>query len=70
MVNALDVSDANFVVLVNDEGQHSLWPAVCEIPAGWHITYGQATREACLVYIEENWKDMRPNSLVRATQGL
>ena len=50
-------------VLVNDEEQHSLWPAFADVPAGWRVVYGEADRAGCLDYIEENWPDIRPKSL-------
>jgi uncharacterized protein YbdZ (MbtH family) len=51
-------------VLVNDEEQHSLWPAFADVPAGWRVVYGEADRRAaCLDYIEQNWTDIRPKSL-------
>jgi uncharacterized protein YbdZ (MbtH family) len=58
--------NASYQVLINDEGQHSLWPAFIEVPDGWRTVFGENTRIACLDFIEENWTDMRPNSLVRA----
>jgi uncharacterized protein YbdZ (MbtH family) len=27
----------SFFVLVNDEEQHSLWPAFADVPAGWRV---------------------------------
>ena len=59
-----DDEAGSFRVLRNDEGQHSLWPDFIEIPAGWLAKHGCDTRAACLAYIEQNWTDMRPNSLV------
>lgn len=53
------------LVLVNGEGQHSLWPAFVDVPSGWTVVYDRASRRACLSYVEENWTDMRPASLVR-----
>jgi uncharacterized protein YbdZ (MbtH family) len=50
-------------VLVNDEEQHSLWPAFADVPAGWRVVYGEADRAGCLDYIEQNWTDIRPKSL-------
>jgi len=32
--NPFDDDDGTFFVLVNDEGQHSLWPTFAGIPAG------------------------------------
>lgn len=66
MTNPFDDEEGRFLVLVNDEGQHSLWPAFAEVPAGWRTVFGEDTRAACLEYVETNWTDMRPVSLVRA----
>lgn len=66
MTNPFDDESASFVVLVNDEGQHSLWPIFADVPAGWSIVYGESDRQSCLNYIEESWVDMRPKSLAEA----
>jgi len=60
--NPFDDQAAAFVVLVNDQGQYSLWPAAALIPAGWSIAFGQNGRQACIDYINENWTDMRPKT--------
>jgi MbtH protein len=54
------------VVMVNDEGQHSLWPVFADVPDGWRVVFGQAGRDECLGFIEESWRDMRPKSLIEA----
>ena len=33
------------------------------VPAGWRLVYGEATRAECLEYTEQNWPDIRPKSL-------
>ncbi|MGY0057917.1 MbtH family protein [Streptomyces sp. LZ34] len=66
MSNPFENPDGTYLVLVNDEGQHSLWPEFIEVPAGWTVAKPADTRDACLAYIEENWTDMRPASLVKA----
>lgn len=63
MANPFD-EDGPFLVLVNAEGQYSLWPEFAEVPAGWTTAYGPGDREESLRYVEENWTDMRPKSLV------
>ncbi|TWF95474.1 MbtH protein [Saccharopolyspora dendranthemae] len=68
-MNPFDDPDATFLVLVNDEGQHSLWPAFADVPDGWHIAHDQDTRAACMTYVEENWTDLRPASLIEAMGG-
>jgi MbtH protein len=66
MTNPFDDSDGTYLVLINDEGQHSLWPSSIEVPAGWTIAYPQGARQNCLDYIDQHWTDMRPQSLVNA----
>ncbi|QUR69249.1 MbtH family protein [Mycobacterium spongiae] len=61
--NPFDNEDGRFVVLVNDEGQHSLWPAFAEFPQGWQKAFGEDSRSACLEFVEQNWTDMRPQTL-------
>ncbi|KAA1244415.1 MbtH family protein [Mycobacterium simiae] len=62
-VNPFDDDDGSFFVLINDEEQHSLWPAFAEIPPGWEVVHGEASRTECLDYVEQNWPDIRPKSL-------
>ncbi|MFG2846317.1 MbtH family protein [Kitasatospora sp. NPDC048296] len=66
MANPFEDADGTYLVLVNDENQHSLWPAFAEVPAGWTTVHGPDTRQACLDHVEANWTDMRPASLIRA----
>ena len=61
--NPFDDETGTFVVLVNDEDQHSLWPTFADLPAGWHKVFGKAGRAEFLAYVEQNWTDMRPRSL-------
>lgn len=63
MTNPFEDADGSYYVLVNAEEQHSLWPAFAEVPAGWHIAFGENTRDACVSYVEQNWPDLRPKSL-------
>ncbi|MCI3220743.1 MbtH family protein [Streptomyces sp. NP-1717] len=68
MTNPFEDPEGTFHVLVNDEGQYSLWPAFVEIPDGWKAVVRDSGRQECLDHIETNWTDMRPNSLVRAME--
>lgn len=65
MTNPFEDENGTYHVLVNDEGQHSLWPAFKDVPAGWTIVHKADTRAACLDFINQNWTDMRPNSLIQ-----
>jgi MbtH protein len=66
MTNPFEDPNGVYHVLVNDEGQHSLWPTFVDVPNGWTIVHQSDTRTACLQYIEEHWTDMRPASLIRS----
>lgn len=63
--NPFEDPDAKYLVLINDEGQHSLWPVFADVPDGWEVIFGEDGRQECLDFIEKNWTDMRPNSLIR-----
>ena len=67
--NPFDDESAQFLVLINDEGQYSLWPVFVDVPDGWTRVYGEESRQNCLEFIETNWTDMRPRSLVRAMES-
>ncbi|MBQ0826110.1 MbtH family protein [Streptomyces tagetis] len=66
MTNPFEDEDGVYLVLVNDEGQHSLWPSFAEVPAGWTVVHGEDTRTGCLEYVEKNWTDLRPKSLIES----
>jgi uncharacterized protein YbdZ (MbtH family) len=61
--NPFDDENGTFFVLVNDEEQHSLWPTFKEVPQGWRIAFGEASRQDCLDYVDQHWTDLRPKSL-------
>lgn len=69
MSNPFDNQDGLFLVLVNNENQHSLWPEFALVPQGWDTVFGPEKRPACIDYIETNWTDMRPASLIRAEES-
>lgn len=49
-----------YKVVVNDEGEYSLWPADRENQLGWTDTGKSGARQECLDYIREVWQDQRP----------
>jgi MbtH protein len=69
MTNPFEDEDGIYHALVNDEGQYSLWPTFVDVPDGWTIAHEADTRSACLSFIEENWTDMRPKSLIEAMRA-
>jgi MbtH protein len=65
VTNPFEDENAIYHVLINDEGQHSLWPGFKEVPQGWTIIHKSDSRAACLEFINQHWADMRPTSLVQ-----
>lgn len=57
-----------YKVVVNEEGQYSIWPADRENALGWMDAGKQGTKRECLDYIETVWTDMRPLSLRKKMQ--
>ncbi|HEY0452980.1 MbtH family protein [Actinophytocola sp.] len=64
MSNPFEDEQADYRVLVNEENQHSLWPGFVDVPAGWTTVFGPAGRQDCLEFVEREWVDMRPASLI------
>src|SRR5438477_8993204 len=69
VTNPFEDENGTYHVLINEEGQHSLWPSFVEVPNGWTIILKSNTRAACIEYINRNWTDMRPKSLIVAMEG-
>jgi MbtH protein len=66
MTNPFEDENGIYHVLINDEGQYSLWPSFIDVPDGWTIIHKSDSRAACLEFINRNWTDMRPNSLIKS----
>ncbi|MFF7249150.1 MbtH family protein [Embleya sp. NPDC008237] len=58
--NPFDDDTGEFLVLVNDLGQHSLWPDFAAVPDGWTGVHGPCARSAALEWITEHWTDLSP----------
>jgi len=52
-----------YKVVVNHEGQYSIWPADRENPLGWKEAGKSGSKQECLSHIKEVWTDMQPLSL-------
>lgn len=51
-----------YKVVVNHEGQYSIWLQDLCVPKGWREINVNGSKAHCLDYIEKNWLDMRPLS--------
>ncbi|HEY2236955.1 MAG TPA: MbtH family protein [Candidatus Angelobacter sp.] len=68
MSNPFDNENGEFLVLINHELQYSLWSSFLEVPAGWTPAGVRGKKKECLEWVETNWTDMRPKSLVDAME--
>jgi MbtH protein len=59
----------DWIVVVNEEEQYSLWPRVNSIPQGWRAVTSGLPKAAAVAYVETHWVDMRPKSLRGAAVG-
>jgi MbtH protein len=50
----------NHRVVVNRDGQYSIWPSETDLPAGWAAEGPAGSRQECLERIDTIWTDMRP----------
>ena len=61
-----NITENAFVVAVNDRGQHALWQAGIDVPAGWQRQSAAMSRQACLDTIAAGWPDIAPAGTRRA----
>lgn len=66
--DSFDSEPGEFVVVMNDEEQYSIWPADRELPRGWSSVGVRGPKDECLAHIETVWTDMRPRSLREAME--
>lgn len=52
-----------FKILINDEGQHSIWPSAQPVPKGWQRIGPAGLKQDCLDWIKANWTDIAPKSV-------
>src|ERR1700733_3190563 len=58
--NTGNITENAFVVAVNDRGQHALWQAGIDVPAGWRRQSAAMPRQAGLDAIAAGWPDIAP----------
>lgn len=62
--SCFDREDEVFIVLINHEGQYSIWPHWKSVPGGWAQVEGvKGDKKTVSDYIDAEWTDMRPLSL-------
>jgi MbtH protein len=63
-MNTEDTEDNTiYKVVLNHEGQYSIWPVEKKNPPGWTDAGKSGSKTECLAHIKEVWIDMKPLSL-------
>ena len=60
-----DRDERTYKVVVNGEGQYSIWDVSRESPAGWRDAGKTGSKDECLAYVEDVWTDLTPLSTRR-----
>jgi uncharacterized protein YbdZ (MbtH family) len=56
----VDLTQIRYRVIVNNDGQYSLWPLNREGASGWRDTGVFGSSEDCMAYVRHVWSDLRP----------
>jgi MbtH protein len=59
----------HYTVVINDEGQYSIWPIDGPPLRGWRVIGNPKPKAQCLSEIQTLWTDMRPASLKAHMNG-
>lgn len=54
----------SYRVVANHEGQFSVVPCNFPLPNGWRDCGISGAKSKCLEYIEKNWRELLPHSVV------
>ncbi|ANM14927.1 MULTISPECIES: MbtH family protein [unclassified Rhizobium] len=68
-MDSFEPRDDLWIVVIDTEHHHSVWPQDKRIPTGWERTGFAGSRQECLAHIRDVWTDPRPLSLRSAMSG-
>ena len=54
--NPFDDPQGAFYILRNAQGQFSLWPQQCALPAGWDVVCQPQSQASCQQWLEAHWR--------------
>lgn len=58
--NPFDDQQQLFHLLLNPQGQYSLWPVFAALPQGWQAVFGPADAAGCNAWLKEHWSNLHP----------
>lgn len=66
----MEAEAEEYLVVVNDEEQYSIWFTGRPVPSGWKEEGTRGSKDECLDHISEIWTDMRPRSVRERLEAL
>ncbi len=67
--NPFDDPQGAFYILRNAQGQFSLWPQQCALPAGWGIVCQPQSQASCQQWLEVHWRDLTPANFTQLQEA-
>ncbi|MGW2561414.1 MbtH family NRPS accessory protein [Streptomyces sp. NPDC001514] len=64
----MEQTDGAFLVLANEQGDHSLWPAAAPVPEGWSVSLTTVARQRFLRDLGKQWPELRAVTFAKAGQ--
>ena len=67
--NPFDDPQGAFYILRNGQGQFSLWPQQCALPAGWDIVCQPQSQASCQQWLEAHWRTLTPANFTQLQEA-
>ncbi|BAT34223.1 MbtH family protein [Escherichia albertii] len=67
--NPFDDPQGAFYILRNAQGQFSLWPQSCVLPAGWEVVCEPQSQESCQQWLEAHWRTLTPANFTQPQEA-
>jgi MbtH protein len=68
-IDQFDGPDAGYLVLCNEEGRYSLWPAFAQVPVGWTVVPPEPGGSDGLEHLLAGWPSTSDRPLAGATRA-
>ena len=67
--NPFDDPQGACYILRNGQGQFSLWPQQCVLPAGWDIVCQPQSQASCQQWLEAHWRTLTPTNFTQLQEA-
>ncbi|HHV7381159.1 MbtH family protein [Escherichia fergusonii] len=67
--NPFDDPQGVFYILRNAQGQFSLWPQQCALPAGWDVVCQPQLQASCQQWLDAHWRTLTPANFIQQQEA-